>query len=53
MISYGAREVSQAYSTCRTTKIDETPFAEFTFKYRSRGMWAVRGRRILTDAGFI
>ncbi|KAI4919496.1 hypothetical protein J4E90_001631 [Alternaria incomplexa] len=34
--SYGAREVSQAYSTCRTTKIHEFPFAEFTFKYRSR-----------------
>ncbi|KAI4914146.1 hypothetical protein J4E85_010658 [Alternaria conjuncta] len=34
--SYGAREVMQAYSTIETTKIDETPFAEFTFKYRSR-----------------
>ncbi|KAI4636714.1 hypothetical protein J4E93_011012 [Alternaria ventricosa] len=34
--SYGAREVMQAYSTIETTKIDETPFAEFTFRYRSR-----------------
>ncbi|KAH6875348.1 hypothetical protein BKA58DRAFT_119500 [Alternaria rosae] len=34
--TYGAREVGQSYSTCRTTKVEESPFAEFTFKYRSR-----------------